>query len=69
MSAHTTMTKLLRELERDGFSATRTAGGHFRFSHPLINGYVSGPSTPSDHRGIKNLVATLRRKLRAANDI
>ena len=46
MSAHTTMTKLLRDLERDGFTATRTAGGHLRFSHPAISGCVFGPSTP-----------------------
>lgn len=68
MSAHTTMTKLLRDLERDGFRATRTAGGHLRFSHPAISGCVFGPSTPSDHRGVKNLLATLKRKLRVAND-
>lgn len=68
MSAHTIMTKLLRDLERDGFTATRTAGGHLRFSHPAISGCVFGPSTPSDHRAVKNLRATLKRKLRAAND-
>ena len=68
MSAHTTMTTLLRELERDGFPATRTAGGHLRVRHPLISGCVFGPSTPSDRRGIKNLVATLKRRLRSAND-
>ena len=68
MSAHSTMTKLLRELERDGFTATRTAGGHLRFSHPLIVGVVFGPSTPSDRRGVKNLVAMLKGRLRAAND-
>jgi len=68
MSAHTTMTKLTRDLERDGFTITRTAGGHLRFSHPAIAGCVFGPSTPSDRRGVRNLLATLRRKLRAAND-
>ncbi len=68
MSAHTTMIKLLRELERDGFTATRTSGGHLRLSHPAISGCVFGPSTPSDHRAVKNLLAMLKRKLRAAND-
>lgn len=68
MSAYSTMTKLLRDLERDGFTVIRTAGGHLRFSHPAISGYVFGPSTPSDHRAVKNLLATLKRKLRAAND-
>jgi len=68
MSAHSTMTKLLRALEREGFVATRTNGGHLRIEHPAMSGYVFGPSTPSDSRGIKNLLATLKRKLRAAND-
>ncbi len=68
MSAHSTMTKLLRALEREGYTATRTNGGHLRIQHPAMSGCVFGPSTPSDSRGIKNLVATLRRKLRAAND-
>ena len=68
MSSHSTMSKLLRDLERHGFTATRTNGGHLRFSHPAISGWVFGPSTPSDHRAVKNLVATLKRKLRAAND-
>ena len=68
MSAHTMMTKLLRDLEREGFSATRTAGGHLRLQHPAISGCVFAPSTPSDHRGVKNLLAMLRRKLRAANE-
>lgn len=68
MSAHSTMTKLIRDLEREGFTATRTSGGHLRFQHPAISGCVFGPSTPSDQRGVKNLLAMLKRKLRAAND-
>lgn len=68
MSAHSTMTKLLRVLERDGFVATRTNGGHLRIEHPDMLGCVFGPSTPSDGRGIKNMLAMLKRKLRAAND-
>jgi predicted RNA binding protein YcfA (HicA-like mRNA interferase family) len=62
------MTKLIRDLEREGFTATRTSGGHLRFQHPAISGCVFGPSTPSDQRGVKNLLAMLKRKLRAAND-
>ncbi len=68
MSAHTDMTKLIRALERDGFTATRTSKGHIRFRHPAISGCVIGPGTPSDRRGMKNLLAHLKRKLRAAND-
>ena len=68
MSSHSKMTKLIRELEREGFKVTRTAGGHPRFRHANIRGCVFGPSTPSDCRAFKNLLATLKRKLRAAND-
>jgi predicted RNA binding protein YcfA (HicA-like mRNA interferase family) len=68
MSAHSDMTKLVRALEREGFIVTRTRKGHFRFQHPTVGGCVIGPGTPSDHRGVKNLLAHLKRKLRAAND-
>lgn len=68
MSSHSDMSKLVRALERDGFSASRTRKGHLRFSHPAFSGYVVGPGTPSDHRGVKNLLADLKRRLRAAND-
>lgn len=62
------MTKLIRALQHDGFTTSRTRKGHIRFSHPAFSGYVVGPGTPSDHRGLKNLLAELKRKLRAAND-
>jgi predicted RNA binding protein YcfA (HicA-like mRNA interferase family) len=68
MSGSSKMKELLRALEREGFSASRTKGGHVRVIHPAMDGCVFGPSTPSDHRGVKNLLATLKRKLRAAND-
>jgi predicted RNA binding protein YcfA (HicA-like mRNA interferase family) len=68
VSAHSNMTKLRRALERDGFVVTRTNGGHLRINHPAMSGCVFGPSTPSDRRGLKNLLATLKRNLRAAND-
>ena len=68
MSAHTDMAKLIRAIEREGFTTTRTTKGHVRFQHPAISGCIIGPGTPSDHRGVKNLVAHLKRKLRAAND-
>lgn len=69
MSASSKMKELRRGLERRGFTITKTRGGHWRFEHPDMEGPVFGPDTPSDHRGMKNLLATLRRKLGAANDV
>jgi predicted RNA binding protein YcfA (HicA-like mRNA interferase family) len=63
MSASGQMKEIRRQIERQGFSATKTRGGHWRFSHPDMVGPVFAPDTPSDHRGIKNLYATLRRKM------
>ena len=63
MSASGQMKEIRRQLARQGFSATKTRGGHWRFSHPNMAGPVFSPDTPSDHRGIKNLHATLRRKM------
>ena len=66
MSASSQMREVRRQLERQGFIATKTRGGHWRFEHPDMIGVVFAPDTPSDHRGIKNLQATLRRKMRSA---
>ena len=63
MSASNQMKELRRELERDGFTATKTRGGHWRFDHPKMDGPVFAPDTPSDHRGLKNFRALLRRKM------
>jgi len=69
MSASSQMKEVRRALERDGFTAIKTRGGHWRFDHPHMSGPVFAPDTPSDHRAIKNLMALLRRKMRtAAND-
>lgn len=57
-----------RELARSGFTVTKTSGGHWRFEHPQMDGPVFAADTPSDHRAVKNLLALVRRKLRAAND-
>jgi predicted RNA binding protein YcfA (HicA-like mRNA interferase family) len=62
------MKEVRRSLERQGFTMSKTRGGHWRFDHPHMDGPVFAPDTPSDHRGIKNMMAALRRKLRAAND-
>lgn len=66
LSASSQMKEARRELERQGFTATKTRGGHWRFDHPEMDGPVFAPDTPSDHRGLKNLHAMLRRKMRTA---
>ena len=68
MSSSSQMKEARRALVRAGFTATKTRGGHWRFQHPMMSGPVFAPDTPSDHRAIKNLMALLQRKLRAAND-
>jgi predicted RNA binding protein YcfA (HicA-like mRNA interferase family) len=65
MAASSQMKEARRLLERQGFIATKTRGGHWRFEHPEMNGPVFAPDTPSDHRGMKNFFAMLRRKMRA----
>jgi predicted RNA binding protein YcfA (HicA-like mRNA interferase family) len=62
MSASSQMKEVRRELERQGFMATKTRGGHWRFDHPCMDGPVFAPDTPSDQRGLKNFRAMLRRK-------
>jgi predicted RNA binding protein YcfA (HicA-like mRNA interferase family) len=62
------MKEVRRALERAGFAVSKTRGGHWKFEHPNLDGPVFASDTPSDHRGIKNLMAMLRRKLRVSND-
>ncbi len=64
LSASSQMKEARRSLERQGFIATKTRGGHWRFDHPDMDGPVFAPDTPSDHRGLKNLMALVRRKMR-----
>lgn len=66
MTASSQMKEARRLLERQGFIATKTRGGHWRFEHPDMSGPVFAPDTPSDHRGLKNLFATLRRQMRSS---
>ena len=68
MPSSSHMKELRRVLERRGFTLRVTRGGHLRIEHPDMDGPVFGPSTPSDCRSVKNLLATIRRKMRAAND-
>lgn len=52
--------KLIRRLEKDGWSARKTGGGHWVVRSP--EGVpVSMPSSPSDHRSMKNVMAKLKR--------
>ncbi|RWC37991.1 MAG: hypothetical protein EOS28_31210 [Mesorhizobium sp.] len=68
MSSSSEMKKVRRALEREGFTAVKTRGGHWRFEHQHMFGPVFAADTPSDYRGVKNLMSLLRRKLRPAND-
>lgn len=61
-----TTTEFLRRARRDGWQASPTRGGHIRLEHPDAAGPVIAPSTPSDHRGLANTLAEMRRQLRAA---
>jgi predicted RNA binding protein YcfA (HicA-like mRNA interferase family) len=65
LSASNEMKEIRRQLGRRGFSMTKTHGGHWRFEHPDMDGPVFAPDTPSDHRGVRNLHALLRRKVRS----
>ncbi|MDX8457857.1 hypothetical protein [Mesorhizobium humile] len=66
MAASSQMKEARRLLERQGFIANKTRGGHWRIEHPNMDGPVFAPDTPSDHRGMKNLFATIRRKMRSS---
>jgi len=68
MSAYSEMKAVLRSLEQQGFTTTKTRGGHWRVEHPAMRGPVFGAATPSDHRSIKNFLALVKRQLVAAND-
>lgn len=64
MSSSSEMKKVRRQLERLGFTATKTRRGHWKFGHPDMEGFVFAAATPSDYRAIKNLFAELRRRMR-----
>jgi hypothetical protein len=53
-------TQLRRRLEHRGLPAALSGRGHVRITCP--NGQkVMAPATPSDHRAMKNVAASLRR--------
>lgn len=51
---------LVRAAIAAGWTVTKTGGGHLRFRSPT-GALVFAPSTPSDHRSVKNTAAELRR--------
>lgn len=55
------MTELLRELVNQGFTCRTTKRGHFLVYDPTGRVVTTLPSTPSDHRSMKNAIAVLRR--------
>ena len=55
------MTNLQRRLRKQGYVITQTRSLHLAVTHPAKPGTVHMPSTPSDHRAIRNAVAQLRR--------
>lgn len=57
------MTPTLRQASADGWTITRTNGGHLRLTHPAAAGPIFAASTPSCHRAEANLEAMLRRAL------
>lgn len=54
--------QLKKALEAEGYSVDPTRGGHLKVTHPDKDGVVFMPSTPSDHRSIKNTKAELKRR-------
>lgn len=56
--------RLQTEYENAGWTIRRTGGGHLRWTGPNGEGPVFTASTPSDHRAIQNIKATLRRATR-----
>jgi len=58
----------IRRAQEDGWKVTKTGGQHYRLEHEEASRPVLAPSTPSDHRGILNLRADLRRVMPRKDD-
>ncbi len=58
---HSDMRQLRRQAAALGWSASRTNGGHLRWTHET-GGLVFSPSTPSDVRSIRNTLAQIKRE-------
>jgi len=55
----------LRGWMKDGWTATKTNGGHWRLTHPEVDKPIFCPSTPSDWRSMLNTQALIRRSRRS----
>lgn len=53
--------KLVADLVRDGWQFSR--GKHGKLRNPFGTGFVTVPSTPSDHRTFRNLCRDVRRQV------
>lgn len=65
MSGKKDLKGLIRKAEHAGWTVSLTGGGHLKFIPPKGSDSavpVFTGSTPSDHRGFKNLCAMLRRR-------
>lgn len=58
--------KLVTDLVRKGWQFSR--GKHGKLRTPSGRGFVTVPSTPSDHRTFQNLCRDIRRQLSAPRD-
>jgi hypothetical protein len=57
------MDHFIRQLRREGFTATVTGKSHWRVTHPDMTAPVFAAGSPSDRRALLNLRATIRRCL------
>lgn len=55
---------MLDAAEECGWEVNRTRNNHYRMTHPVTGATVFASSTPSEYRGIKNVIAELRRRSR-----
>jgi hypothetical protein len=58
------VSKFMRELQAGGFTMTATGKGHWKITHPDMEGPVYAASSPSCPRASKNLRAEIKRKMR-----
>jgi hypothetical protein len=64
MSLTTEMREEIRALQANGWSVTKTAGGHWRCTHPDVERPLFTSGSPSDWRSVKNFRAEVKRALR-----
>ena len=56
--------KFMRELQAGGFAVAATGKGHWKITHPDMDGPVFAGASPSCGRADKNLRAEIKRKMR-----